>query len=269
MHRNTTIVSIVAALSLAGLASASITVDVGTVRQLSPRPTIQYTGGFASAVTSRVDAAGIRTVTRFNLHDIVQQLGGNLALVNVRVYDAGGNSYSNWSPGADIDMMAIVGATLDGQVTYGYTGPVTEHASESSETLRARTYTCDAVSGDQHFNAQHFISLGVNGRATMQFAGFLHNPGSNSGSGSGGSGSGGSGGFGTGIGSSTGGSGSGGGVDPTFGGLLIAAGTALEISEAGLGEGYGVELVFEQAAVPAPGAIALLSLAGLIARRRR
>ena len=92
MHRNTTIVSIVAALSLAGLASASITVNVGTVRQLSPRPTIQYTGGFASAVTSRVDAAGIRTVTRFNLHDIVQQLGGNLALVNVRVYDAGGNS---------------------------------------------------------------------------------------------------------------------------------------------------------------------------------
>jgi hypothetical protein len=269
MHRNTTIVSIVAALSLAGLASASITVNVGTVRQLSPRPTIQYTGGFASAVTSRVDAAGIRTVTRFNLHDIVQQLGGNLALVNVRVYDAGGNSYSNWSPGADIDMMAIVGATLDGQVTYGYTGPVTEHASESSETLRARTYTCDAVSGDQHFNAQHFISLGVNGRATMQFAGFLHNPGSNSGSGSGGSGSGGSGGFGTGIGSSTGGSGSSGGVDPTFGGLLIAAGTALEISEAGLGEGYGVELVFEQAAVPAPNAIALLSLAGLIARRRR
>ena len=57
--------------------------------------------------------------------------------------------------------------------------------------------------------------------------------------------------------------------DPIYGGLLIAAGMQLEISEAGLGEGYGVALVFEPAAVPAPGAIALLAVAGIIARRRR
>jgi MYXO-CTERM domain-containing protein len=32
---------------------------------------------------------------------------------------------------------------------------------------------------------------------------------------------------------------------------------------------WGVELVFEPASVPAPGAVALLALAGFVARRRR
>jgi MYXO-CTERM domain-containing protein len=63
--------------------------------------------------------------------------------------------------------------------------------------------------------------------------------------------------------------GSGGGTAPTYGGLLISQGIALEVSEAGLGEKWGVELVFEQAAVPSPGAIALIALAGLVGRRRR
>jgi hypothetical protein len=50
---------------------------------------------------------------------------------------------------------------------------------------------------------------------------------------------------------------------------VIGAGMRLEIGEAGLGESYAAELVFTQIPVPAPGAIALLSCAGLAARRRR
>jgi MYXO-CTERM domain-containing protein len=277
MHRHTAIASVLASLTIASLSSAAIVVNVGTVRQIAPRPMIEYTGAFASAVSSSLDPSATRTVTRFDLNAIVMSLGGDLALTEVRVYDAGGNSYSNWSPGADIDLMRIAGAIPVGTVQFAYSGGVAEHSAESSDTLRNRTFTCDAVSGDQHFNSQHFVSLGANGRAIMQFSGFLHNPGSTGGSGSGsGSGSGeGSGeGSGTGIGQSGGGEqgesgGSGGGTAPTYGGLLISQGIALEVSEAGLGEKWGVELVFEQAAVPSPGAIALIALAGLVGRRRR
>ena len=283
MHRHTALASVLASLTIASLSSAAIVVNVGTVRQISPRPAIEYTGAYASAVSSALDPSATRTVTRFDLHAIAMSLGGDLALTEVRVYDAGGNSYSNWSPGADIDMMRIAGAIPAGVVQCAYSGGVAEHSIESSDILRTRTYTCDAVSGDQHFNSQHFVSLGANGRAIMQFSGFLHNPGSAGGSGSGsgsgagsgsGSGSGSGEGSGTGIGQSGGGSqgeteGQGGGTAPTYGGLLLAQGITLEVSEAGLGEKWGVELVFEQAAVPAPGAIALIALAGLVGRRRR
>lgn len=273
MHRHTAIASVLASLTIASLSSAAIVVNVGTVRQIAPRPMIEYTGAFASAVSSSLDPSATRTVTRFDLNAIVMSLGGDLALTEVRVYDAGGNSYSNWSPGADIDLMRIAGAIPVGTVQFAYSGGVAEHSAESSDTLRNRTFTCDAVSGDQHFNSQHFVSLGANGRAIMQFSGFLHNPGTTGGSGSGsGSGSGTGEGSGTGMGQWGGGQqneGQSGGTAPTYGGLLISQGIALEVSEAGLGEKWGVELVFEQAAVPSPGAIALIALAGLVGRRRR
>lgn len=268
MHRHTAIASVLASLAVVSASSAAIVVNVGTVRQVSPRPTIEYTGSYGSAVSSRLDPEGLRTVTRFDLHDIVVSLGGDLALTEVRVYDAGGNSYGNWSPGADIDMMRIAGLIPAGDIAFRYSGAVTQHASEASEVLRNRTYTCDAVSGDQHYNSQHFISLGAGGRAIMQFSGFLHSAGSTGGSGEGsGEGSGTGMGGGTGVGGWTGGSG--GTTESIYGGLLVADGMALEVSEAGLGEIWGVELVFEPAAVPAPGALALLALAGIVARRRR
>jgi hypothetical protein len=266
MHRNTAIASVLATLAVSCIACAELVVDLGTVHQLSPRPTIQYNGGFSSAVSSRVDASGVRTITSFDLYDIVSRLSPDLALVEIRVYDAGGNSYGNWSPGADIDMFRITGGELAGNVTMGYSGAVTQHIGETSQILRNRTISCDAVSGDQHFNAEHFISLGAAGRAWMHFDGFLHSAGSSTGGGTDGSGS--SGGSGGGFGGTWSGGG-GSNEDPIYGGLLIAAGMQLEISEAGLGEGYGVALVFEPAAVPAPGAIALLAVAGIIARRRR
>ncbi|MFM7259904.1 MAG: hypothetical protein ACKO3W_04805 [bacterium] len=265
MHRHTAIASVLTSLVVASASSAAIVVNVGTVRQVSPRPMVEYTGSYGSAVSSRLDPDGTRTVTRFDLHDIVVRLGGDLALTEARVYDAGGNSYGNWSPGADIDMMRIAGVIPAGDIAFRYTGTVAQHLSESSAVLRNRTYTCDAISGDQHFNSEHFISLGAGGRAIMQFSGFLHSAGSTGGSGSG-SGEGTGMGGGTGMGEWTGGSG---GTEPTYGGLLIANGMALEVSEAGLGEGWGVELVFEPATVPAPGAVALLALAGMVARRRR
>jgi len=49
----------------------------------------------------------------------------------------------------------------------------------------------------------------------------------------------------------------------------VQAGLKLEISEAGFGESYGAELVFEQVTVPAPGGIAILASVGLLRRRRR
>ena len=268
MHRTSTIgTTFVAALALAGAASADLVVDLGTIRQIAPRPSLEYTGGFASHLTSFTDASGVRTVARFDLHGIVEALGGNLALVEVRVRDAGGNSYGNWSQGADIDLFRVTGYAGDGSVTAGYAGTVDQHRGESSDVLKARTAECDAVSGDQHYNSQKFISLGQGGSAWLRFADFLHSSGSASGGSSGGDGWGGGSG-GDGPGSWTGGNG-GESTPPVYGGLLVGAGTFLEVGEAGLGEIYGLELVFEESAVPAPGAFALLLTAGLVARRRR
>ncbi|RLS96823.1 MAG: hypothetical protein DWI10_01735 [Planctomycetota bacterium] len=262
MHHTTTITSVFAALAITGIASAEMIVNLGTVRQIAPRPTIEYSGNFGYAVSSYLDTSATRTVTSFDLNSIVLQIGGDLALTEIRVYDAGGNSYGTWSPGADIDMFRVTGAALEGNVVAGYSGVVTQHLGESAAILAARIAGLDSVSGDQHYNSEHFTSLGAGGRAWMHFDGFMHSDGSGSSGSSGpGSGSGGSGpgGFGGGGGSTT----------PIYGGLLIAAGMKLEIGEAGLGEKYGVELVFEPATVPAPGAIALLALAGFVARRRR
>lgn len=245
----------------AASAHAEIIANIGTVMQTLPRPAIVYTGNYRDFVTSTVDASGARTVTAFNLYGISNALGGNLALVEVRVRDVGGNSYGSYSPGADIDLMRIVGADLSGgTVTTGYQGTVAQHLGEAESVLKSRVAFCDAVSGDQHFNSQHFISLGQNGLASMHFSDFTWNLGG-SGSGGGGGGSSGPGGW-TGGGGDTSGA-------THLGGLIIQNNMCLEIGEAGTGETYGVELVFEQVTVPAPGAAALLGLAGLLGRRRR
>jgi len=258
---NRALVGIAAVLMLAGSASAAITVNLGTVMQVSPRPSIVYTGSYGAFVSSAVDASGTRTVTRFDLGGIAQSLGGNLALVEVRVRDTGNNTYGTWSPGADIDLLRITGANLSaGTVTSSYQGSVTQHSGEGQDVLKTRVSNCDAVSGDQHFNSQHFISLGLNGLTSLAFSDFAQGSGGLAGDGPGGWTGGGSGG-------ESGGGGTGGGT--TYGGLVILSGMALEIGEAGTGETYGAELVFENVTVPAPGAIALFAGAGLLRRRRR
>jgi len=258
MHRATAIAAIAAGLAVSAGASAEFTVNIGTVVQTLPRPAIVYTGSYGAFVTSGVDASGTRTVTSFNLGGIANALGGNLALVEVRVRDVGTNSYGSYSPGADIDLLRIGGADLSGgTVAVGYTGTVTQHLGEAEGILKSRISACDAASGDQHFNSQHFISLGLNGIASMRFSDFVW------GAVGGGSGAGG--------GTGPGGWGGGGGSteETRLGGLIIQDGMRLEIGEAGTGETYGVDLVFEQVAVPAPGAGALLGLAGFIAGRGR
>lgn len=271
--RATALAGIATACAMAGTAHAELTIQLGTVQQVSPRPSIVYTGNYGAFVTSHLDAAGIRTVTSFDIHGIAQQLGGNLALVAVRVRDTGTNSYGSWSPGADIDLFRVVGTDLTrGTVSAGYQGVVTQHTGETDSTLKTRIADCDAVSGDQHFNSQHFISLGLNGLAWLNFSDFAHNQGGLAGGDPGDWGGGSRGGDGPGEEGGGGGGGGetgGGGGDTTYGGIIVHSGMRLEIGEAGLGETYSAELVFEQVAVPAPGALALLAGAGLLRRRRR
>jgi len=237
-----------AAVAVASAANADIVANIGTVTQTNPRPSIVYSGAFGAFVSSYADATGPRTVTSFDLSGIAQYYGGNLALVEVRVRDTGANTYGSYSPGADIDLIRITGTDISsGTVSMGYQGTVGQHLNETEGVLKSRVAGCDAVSGDQHFNSQHFISLGLNGMAWMHFADFTQREGTLAG---------GPGGY------SGGGSGA-------RGGLLIQSGMKLDISEAGTGESYAVDLVFEQAAVPAPGAVALFAGAGLLRRRRR
>lgn len=261
MKRATALAAFAVVSMTAASAHAEIIANIGTVMQTLPRPAIIYTGNYRDFVTSAVDSSGARTVTSFDLFGISNALGGNLALVEVRVRDAGNNSYGSYSPGADIDLMRIAGADLSGgTVTAGYQGGVAQHLGEAESVLKSRVAFCDAISGDQHFNSQHFISLGLNGLATMHFADFVWN--------FGGSGTGGTGGGSSGPGGWSGGGGDSGSTT-RLGGLILQSGMRLEIGEAGTGETYGVDLVFEQVAVPAPGAAALLGLAGLFGRRRR
>jgi hypothetical protein len=260
MHRATAIAAIAAGLAVSAGASAEFTVNLGTVMQTLPRPSIVYSGSYGAFISSGVDSSGARTITSFDLAGIAGTLGGNLALVEVRVRDVGTNSYGSYSPGADIDLVRIGGADLSGgTVTVGYQGSVAQHVGEGASVLKSRISVCDAVSGDQHFNSQHFISLGLNGLASMRFSDFVWGADS---SGGGGTGTGGSG-----PGGWTGGGGTGG--ETRLGGLIIQSGMRLEIGEAGTGETYGVDLVFEQVTVPAPGAAALFGLAGVFGRRGR
>jgi len=266
--RASALAGIAAACAMVGTAHAELTVQLGTVQQVAPRPSIVYTGSYGAFVTSHLDASGTRTVTSFDIHGIAQQLGGNLALVGVRVRDTGVNSYGNWSPGADIDLFRVVGTDLTrGTVTAGYQGVVTQHVGEGDAILKTRIADCDAVSGDQHFNSQRFISLGLNGLAWLNFSDFAQSQGGLAG-GDPGDWGGGTGG-GDGPGEEGGGGGGSGGGETIYGGIIVHSGLRLEIGEAGLGESYAAELVFEQVAVPAPGALALFAGAGLFGRRRR
>jgi hypothetical protein len=237
-------------LALAGLAHAE-TIDVGTFVQLAPRPTIGYSGAWGSAVSSELVVNPVqRTLVTVDLWSIMQS-AGLTHLESIEILDGGGNQYVG-SPGADIDYVLIEG--LGGAATsFGYTGGNGAHLLESSEILASRVAAMDAVSGDQDWNIQHFVSLGVGGSLRATFSTQLPP----------GGGSGGSGGFGPGEMQGGGGTG-----QPSYSNLVLATSALrLRISEAGLGENYIIRIT--GSTVPAPGALAALCAVALAGRRRR
>lgn len=236
------------------LASAD-TIDVGLIQQIAPRPVIAYEGSYGAYVSSSMVVNPIeRTLVSIDLHGLMQAAGINW-LESVTILDGGGNQYLG-SPGADIDYFQLIGVSPGTTMTMAYTGTNALHLAESSQVLLGRTGSMDAMTGDQDFNAQHFVSLGPGGALTMTFA----SPAGGSGpDGSGGGGSGPSG-----PGQWTGG---GGGEDPS-GGIfhLIQSlpGLALHLNEAGSGERYMIRITGY--AIPAPAVAALLALGGLFGR---
>lgn len=229
-------------------------VDVGTVVQIAPKPSITYSGAYGSFLSSSlVQNPVARTVVTLDLHGIMQAAGFSW-IERIDVLDAGGNAYFG-SPGADLDYWHLEGAGAGTTVTFGYAGPNVTHINESSDSLALRVGALDAISGDQDFNSLHFVSLGLQGVLSATFATEAV-PG-----GSGGSGT-------------PGGGGSqpgewGGGTPP--GGLAnllqVVPGLKLHLSEAGLGEGYAIRIV--GASIPAPALLPLLASAPCLVRRGR
>jgi hypothetical protein len=242
-----------AALMMNSAASADV-VGVGYVTQTSPRPNIIYSGSFGSYITSQmVDNGTQRTLVTVDLYGIMQTLGLNY-LESVSIVDGGNNQY-NSSPGADIDYFAFEGLGSETILNYGYAGPNTPHTLEGSAVLGTRIAAMDAVTGDQDYNCLHFVSLGNLGVLTSTFTTPVAGGGGGGGGGNGGP-------------EEHGGSGGSGGPSGGFTNLVYATpGLKLKISEAGLGERYFIQI--KGSAVPAPGAAALLSLTGLLGRRRR
>ena len=72
--RASALAGIAAACAMVGTAHAELTVQLGTVQQVAPRPSLVYTCSYGAFVTSHLDASGTRTVTSFDLHGIAQQL---------------------------------------------------------------------------------------------------------------------------------------------------------------------------------------------------
>lgn len=249
--------SLLVGATAAAAPQSAQTVEVGVLRQIAPRPLINYSGGYAPFVTSSTAIDDVeRTLVSIDLHGIMQAAGLHW-LESVQIFDGGGNQY-NGSPGADIDFMSITGLASGTTTHLAYAGSNGTHLAESAGQLAARVAALDAVSGDQDWSHPHFVSLGLNGTLTATFG--------VPGGGSGGGGSGGGGGGGPGW-TTGGGTPGGGGTMPL---VQIAPGMTLLLSEAGFGEWYGIRLV-GYAAIPGPGPLALLGLsaAGLLGRRRR
>lgn len=245
---------------LACTAGASAdTITAGYVLQISPKPNCIYNGSYGSYFSSQlVNNGEAHTVVTVDLFGLLSAAGYN-AIESISVFDAGNNQYVG-SPGADIDLFTIEGFASGATTSYSYNGPNAQHASETSATLGSRVGALDALSGDQDYNSQHFVSLGKLGALS---ASFLVPSGGSGGSGGGG---GGAGGGGSGGPTETGGE-TGGGVPTWSNLLLIQQGLKLKISEAGSSEGYVIKI--NAMMVPAPGAMALLGALGLRSRRRR
>jgi len=219
------------------------TIEVGSFVNTS-MSTATYTGPYTGFVShAAVDGHNVMTI---DVAGILDSLGYNL-LYSITVTDNGANSYGSLSPGADIDLFRIDGPNVD--YFFSYAGPNATHHPEDSDRLGERLLQLDSFSGAQDQWAVTHVSLGQNGSITATFAQPVDLSSWFTGSG---------------------GSTNGGGPvfnpsnppDSEGGDLPI-----LMLSEHGTFESYRVTVV--AATVPAPGAVALLGLAGFIGQRRR
>ncbi len=245
-------------VALTGAANAGV-VNLGRVQHLPARPTISYTGTYGKCFNSAVDSSGMRTIIEVDIFAAMQSAAPGMILKSITIQDTGTNAYGASSPGADMDFFSVQGADTSAQMAFSYNGPVAQHMNESSATLASRLAAADAIVGDSNTGMSHFVSLGLSGAMRVDFSSMISIPPS----GSGGDGS-------SGPGSSNGGGGSGGGDEGStqlIQGLLVAEGMRLWLSEAGAGEQF--DITFEFSAVPAPGALALLGLSGLVGCTRR
>ncbi len=244
--------------ALLGSAAQAGVVQLGSVRHLPARPTISYSGSYASCFASSVDTTGMRTIIDVDIWQAAQAAAPGMMLRSITIRDGGTNAYGASSPGADVDLLAVVGADASAEMSLSYMGSVEQHNNDSPATLAGRVALADAIAGDTNTGTQHFVSLGLSGELRVDFRSLMIvQSGGGGGEGASGPGS-----------SEGGGEGGGGGTTTqVIEGLLLSQGMHLYLSEAGAGEALNIS--FEFAAVPAPGALALLGLAGVIGRKRR
>jgi len=240
----------VAALAIGTTAFATNqeTIEVGSFVNTSVGH-MAYSGPYTDFVLGQ--AADGHTVITVDVAGILDSLGYN-ALWSVTITDNGFNSYGNLSPGADIDLFRMEGASTD--AIYSYAGPNAVHQPELSDRLRERTLQLDSFSGAQDaWNLTH-VSLGQSGSMTASWVQPLDlrdfvTPGTDDG----------------GI------------LGDDFGGGWIGWTPPIEteggdypilfISEHGTMESFRISLVASN--VPAPGALALLAVAGLVGTSRK
>lgn len=224
------------------------TVEVGSFVNTSVG-VMSYTGAYNNRTFSE-DVDG-HTVISVDVAGILDSLGYDM-LWSITITDNGSNTYGSLSPGADIDLFRVEGAATD--VTYSYLGPNPVHQSESVDRLADRLLQLDSYSGAQDAWDITQVSLGWDGAVTATFnqpfdlRQWFSNPGD---VGYGGDGFGPNSFF----------------NDPPDGGEGDPL-PYLKVSEHGLFESFHITLTASHA-VPAPGALALIGLAGIVSKSRR
>ena len=239
--------------------AAADTIDLGTFANIG-QGEIEYTGSFETYINSTQQGDnGEHTVVSIDIAAILNSLGG-VGIESISIIDTGNNIY-NGAPGADIDLFRINGIDPDAYNVL-YDGPTSVHNDETETELRGRMNTLNWGSGNGQLSGGTYLSLGQEGVITAIFQAQ-----SGGGNGNGNTGGGDSDPFGD-NGGGLGSGGLGGGGNGGAGGMGIDGSNLwIEIAEAGNMERY--QVVIETISIPAPGAIAILGAAGLIARRRR
>lgn len=235
------------AICTVSFAADQQTVEVGSFVNTGVG-SMTYSGPHADYVLA--EAIDGHTVIAVDVAGILGSLGYD-ELWSITVTDNGFNAYGELSPGADIDLFRMEGAAAD--AIYSYVGPNTVHLSELPSTLQDRSLQLDSYSGAQDAWDYTHISLGQSGSVTAMW---LQPIDLNEWIIPGGDDEGPGGGFGPGF------HGYGGSSDSEGGDMPV-----LFLSEHGTFESFSVSLV--ASTIPAPGAIALLALAGVVGSSRR
>jgi hypothetical protein len=129
---------------------------------------IYYDGAFTPWITAG-PAPGSTTDTLIGIDagGILDALGCEW-LTGITITDTGANMYGTLSPGADIDLLQLVGVE-NAAMTLSYDGPNANHDGETSWHLAYRTAALDSFSGAQEWDWTH-VSLGAHG----SLSGALH-----------------------------------------------------------------------------------------------